>query len=189
MIDWLIIFSFQCGLFSLVLFPDFYLQYPLITIMFITFPIVKFIIKLIIIIATPMSPQNSFTLHLLIYLEDNISTQLIEKPDNSLKKGGPYDYLDTATTALLTLVMSLFGLPWVSALYIRSAYQLQISFDLTRRMMNDNNSNNYDHHYCHCLWFDDDNNNNNKWTIFTFLFHYYYYHFQVSNHNQIPSLS
>ena len=29
--------------------------------------------------------------------------------------------------AVLTLLLSLFGLPWVSAMYIRSAQQLQIS--------------------------------------------------------------
>ncbi|KNB43013.1 hypothetical protein JH06_3393 [Blastocystis sp. subtype 4] len=60
-------------------------------------------------------------------LNDNITSGLIEKPANNLKKGGPYDYLDTLATAILTLILSLFGLPWVSAMYIRSAYHLQIS--------------------------------------------------------------
>ena len=64
---------------------------------------------------------------ILILLEDTITSGLIEKPANNLKKGGPFDYLDTLVTAVLTLLLSLFGLPWVSAMYIRSAQQLQIS--------------------------------------------------------------
>ena len=63
---------------------------------------------------------------MLVYLEDNITRGLIEKKENNLTKGGPYDYLDTTATAILTLIMSLFGLPWVSAMYIRSLYHLQV---------------------------------------------------------------
>lgn len=63
---------------------------------------------------------------MLVYLEDNITSGLIEKKENNLMKGGPYDYLDTTTTAILTFIMSLFGLPWVSAMYIRSLYHLQV---------------------------------------------------------------
>ena len=70
-------------------------------------------------------PAVFFTI--LILLEDTITSGLIEKPANNLKKGGPFDYLDTLVTAVLTLLLSLFGLPWVSAMYIRSAQQLQIS--------------------------------------------------------------
>ena len=62
---------------------------------------------------------------ILVYLEDNITSGLIEKPENNLKKGGPYDYLDTTITAVITLLMSCLGLPWVSAMYIRSFYHLQ----------------------------------------------------------------
>lgn len=62
---------------------------------------------------------------ILVYLEDNITSGLIEKPENNLKKGGPYDYLDTTITAVITLVMSCLGMPWVSAMYIRSFYHLQ----------------------------------------------------------------
>lgn len=68
-----------------------------------------------------------FLTQILILLEDTITSGLIEKPANNLKKGGPFDYLDTLVTAVLTLLLSLFGLPWVSAMYIRSAQQLQIS--------------------------------------------------------------
>ena len=63
---------------------------------------------------------------MLVYLEDNITSGLIEKKENNLAKGGPYDYLDTTVTALLTLIRSLFGLPWVSAMYIRSLNHLQV---------------------------------------------------------------
>lgn len=62
---------------------------------------------------------------ILVYLEDNITSGLIEKSENNLKKGGPYDYLDTTATAILTIIMSIFGMPWVSAMYIRSFYHLQ----------------------------------------------------------------
>ena len=62
---------------------------------------------------------------ILVYLEDNITSGLIEKPENNLKKGGPYDYLDTTITAVITLLMSCLGMPWVSAMYIRSFYHLQ----------------------------------------------------------------
>ena len=63
---------------------------------------------------------------ILLYLEDSITSGLIEKPEHNLKKGGPYDYLDTIVTALLTFILSLFGLPWVSALYIRSLYHMEV---------------------------------------------------------------
>ena len=63
---------------------------------------------------------------ILVSLEDNITSGLIERPEHNLKKGGPYDYLDTTVTAFLTFLLSLFGLPWVSALYIRSIHHMQV---------------------------------------------------------------
>ena len=63
---------------------------------------------------------------ILVYLEDNITSGLIERPEHNLKIGGPYDYLDTSVTAFLTFLLSLFGLPWVSALYIRSIHHMQV---------------------------------------------------------------
>jgi len=56
---------------------------------------------------------------ILLYLDQNITVRLVNSPDNKLKKGAGYN-LDLALVAVLVLVCSLFGLPWMVAATVRS---------------------------------------------------------------------
>ena len=51
---------------------------------------------------------------ILLYLDQNITTRLVNAPGNRLKKGAGY-HLDLLVVGSITLVGSLFGLPWMVA--------------------------------------------------------------------------
>lgn len=51
---------------------------------------------------------------ILLYLDQNITTRLVNSPENRLQKGAGF-HLDLAVVGVITLVGSLFGLPWMVA--------------------------------------------------------------------------
>jgi hypothetical protein len=56
---------------------------------------------------------------ILLFLDQNITTRLVNSPDYKLKKGGGY-HLDLAVVAFIVLVGSLFALPWIVAATVHS---------------------------------------------------------------------
>ncbi len=56
---------------------------------------------------------------ILLFLDQNITTRLVNSPDYKLKKGGGY-HLDMAIVGLIVLVSSLFALPWIVAATVHS---------------------------------------------------------------------
>lgn len=56
---------------------------------------------------------------ILLFLDQNITTRLVNSPDYRLKKGGGY-HLDLAIVGLLVLGASLFALPWIVAATVHS---------------------------------------------------------------------
>jgi len=56
---------------------------------------------------------------LLIYLSQNITSRLVNNPENKIKKGAAY-HLDLLVVGLLVGLCSLFGWPWLVAATVRS---------------------------------------------------------------------
>lgn len=56
---------------------------------------------------------------ILLYLDQNITTRLVNAPGNRLKKGAGF-HLDLAVVGLIILAGSLFGLPWMVAATVHS---------------------------------------------------------------------
>ena len=56
---------------------------------------------------------------ILLFLDQNITTRLVNSPDYKLKKGGGY-HLDLAVVGLIVLVGSFFALPWIVAATVHS---------------------------------------------------------------------
>ena len=56
---------------------------------------------------------------ILLFLDQNITTRLVNSPDYRLKKGAGY-HLDLAIVGLLVLLGSPFGLPWIVAATVHS---------------------------------------------------------------------
>jgi hypothetical protein len=56
---------------------------------------------------------------ILLFLDQNISVRLVNSPDYRLKKGAGY-HLDLAVVGVITLIGSLFGLPWIVAATVHS---------------------------------------------------------------------
>lgn len=50
----------------------------------------------------------------LLFLDQNITTRLVNSPSHALRKGGGY-HLDLAVVGVITAVCSVFGLPWIVA--------------------------------------------------------------------------
>lgn len=50
----------------------------------------------------------------LFFLDQNISSMLVNKPENKLKKGPGY-YLDLVVVSVIVIVQSIFGMPWTHA--------------------------------------------------------------------------
>ena len=55
----------------------------------------------------------------LLFLDQNITTRLVNNPAYSLKKGGGY-HMDLGVVGILVVVASLFGLPWIVAATVHS---------------------------------------------------------------------
>ncbi|HEV7350773.1 sodium bicarbonate transporter family protein [Telluribacter sp.] len=56
---------------------------------------------------------------ILLFLDQNITTRLVNSPDNKLTKGGGY-HLDLAIVGIIVLLGSLFALPWIVAATVHS---------------------------------------------------------------------
>ncbi|MDX1472393.1 MAG: hypothetical protein R3213_12915, partial [Flavobacteriaceae bacterium] len=56
---------------------------------------------------------------ILLFLDQNITTRLVNSPDNKLKKGMGY-HLDMTVVGLIVLVGSIFALPWIVAATVHS---------------------------------------------------------------------
>jgi hypothetical protein len=56
---------------------------------------------------------------ILLFLDQNITTRLVNSPDYKLKKGGGY-HLDLAIVGLIVLAGSFFALPWIVAATVHS---------------------------------------------------------------------
>jgi hypothetical protein len=56
---------------------------------------------------------------ILLFLDQNITTRLVNSPDNKLVKGSGY-HLDLAVVGIIVLVGSLFALPWIVAATVHS---------------------------------------------------------------------
>lgn len=56
---------------------------------------------------------------ILLFLDQNITTRLVNSPDYKLVKGGGY-HLDLAVVGLIVLVASFFALPWIVAATVHS---------------------------------------------------------------------
>jgi hypothetical protein len=56
---------------------------------------------------------------ILLFLDQNITTRLVNSPDYKLRKGGGY-HLDLAVVGLIVLIGSLFALPWIVAATVHS---------------------------------------------------------------------
>lgn len=55
----------------------------------------------------------------LLFLDQNITTRLVNSPQHALRKGAGY-HLDLAIVGVLTLCFSVFGLPWIVAATVHS---------------------------------------------------------------------
>lgn len=55
----------------------------------------------------------------LLFLDQNITTRLVNSPSHALRKGGGY-HLDLAVVGVITAVCSVFGLPWIVAATVHS---------------------------------------------------------------------
>jgi len=60
---------------------------------------------------------------ILLFLDQNITARIINKPDNRLKKGAAY-HLDMLVLAMLIFMCSALGLPWMCAATVRSINHL-----------------------------------------------------------------
>eukprot|EP01083_Nonionella_stella_P056963 149740_1 len=60
----------------------------------------------------------------LLYLEQNITSRILYNPENQLRKGTAYHW-DMLILAIITVFVSLFGLPWVSAASFRTLQHFQ----------------------------------------------------------------
>ena len=58
-------------------------------------------------------------LTILIFLEQNITSRIVNRAENNLEKGPGY-HLDLLVVGILTFLTSFFGLPWVVAAVVRS---------------------------------------------------------------------
>lgn len=56
---------------------------------------------------------------ILLFLDQNITTRLVNSPDYKLRKGGGY-HLDLLVVGLIVLIGSLFALPWIVAATVHS---------------------------------------------------------------------
>lgn len=55
----------------------------------------------------------------LLFLDQNITTRLVNSPSHALRKGGGY-HLDLAVVGVITAICSVFGLPWIVAATVHS---------------------------------------------------------------------
>lgn len=66
---------------------------------------------------------------ILLFLDQNITTRLVNSKDNRLKKGGGY-HLDIAVVGLIVLVGSFFALPWIVAATVHALNHIRALADV-----------------------------------------------------------
>jgi len=75
-----------------------------------------------------------FALSLLFFMDQNISSSMVNSPRNRLRKGAAYN-LDLLVLAIINAVLSVFGLPWVhgaiphSPLHVRALADIEEHVD------------------------------------------------------------
>ncbi|XP_033127380.1 sodium bicarbonate transporter-like protein 11 [Anneissia japonica] len=74
-----------------------------------------------------------FCLSLLFFMDQNISSAMVNNPANKLKKGSAY-HLDLFVVALLNAMLSIFGLPWVHAALPHSPLHVKALADVEERV-------------------------------------------------------
>ena len=60
------------------------------------------------------SAALGFIVSMLFFVEANVAASMVNNPHNKLKKGSAY-HLDMLTTAVINIILSVFGLPWMHA--------------------------------------------------------------------------
>lgn len=60
------------------------------------------------------SAALGFIVSMLFFVEANVAASMVNNPHNKLKKGSAY-HLDMLTTAIINIILSIFGLPWMHA--------------------------------------------------------------------------
>merc|ERR1712176_1227529 len=60
------------------------------------------------------SAALGFIVSMLFFVEANVAASMVNNPHNKLKKGTAY-HLDMLTTAVINIILSVFGLPWMHA--------------------------------------------------------------------------
>ncbi|XP_071483927.1 solute carrier family 4 member 11-like [Diadema antillarum] len=74
-----------------------------------------------------------FCLSLLFFMDQNITSALVNNPANKLKKGTAY-HLDLFVVALVNCVVSILGLPWVHAALPHSPLHVRALADVEERV-------------------------------------------------------
>ncbi|XP_037071831.1 sodium bicarbonate transporter-like protein 11 [Pollicipes pollicipes] len=78
-------------------------------------------------------PVSAFCLSLLFFMDQNISSAMVNNPGNKLKKGPAY-HLDLMVVALLNGLLSVFGLPWMHAAIPHSPLHVRSLADVEERI-------------------------------------------------------
>ncbi|XP_069127298.1 solute carrier family 4 member 11-like isoform X1 [Argopecten irradians] len=74
-----------------------------------------------------------FSLSLLFFMDQNISSALVNTPSNKLKKGAAYHW-DLFVVAVINAVLSIFTLPWIHAALPHSPLHVKALADLEDRI-------------------------------------------------------
>nr|AKN21410.1 slc4a-4 [Schmidtea mediterranea] len=75
----------------------------------------------------------AFPLSLLFFMDQNVTSAMVNCPSNKLKKGSAYHW-DLLIVAIINLVLSLFGLPWVHGTLPHSPLHVKALADLEERI-------------------------------------------------------
>lgn len=70
-----------------------------------------------------------FALSILFFIDQNVSAALVDAPSNHLKKGDAYHW-DLLVVAILNIVLSLMGLPWMHGILPHSPMHARSLADL-----------------------------------------------------------
>ena len=76
-----------------------------------------------------------FSLSILFFMDQNISAAMVNSPENHLKKGNAYHW-DLVVVAIINLVTSIFGLPFMHAVLPHSPLHVQCLADKETRVTN-----------------------------------------------------
>lgn len=74
-----------------------------------------------------------FALSILLFMDENITAQIINAPTNRMKKGGAA-HLDILMIGVVNCVLSIYGLPWMHAVLPHSPLHVQCMADIEDRV-------------------------------------------------------